>query len=62
LRPSGIHRIFLYDQCVDMRKSFEGLSRLIEASFLKEDSSPYNLDFTPEKVALSPVDTYFGDI
>jgi transposase len=33
LRPSGIHRIFLYDQCVDMRKSFEGLSRLIEASY-----------------------------
>jgi transposase len=32
LRPSGIHRIFLYDQCVDMRKSFEGLSRLIESS------------------------------
>jgi transposase len=33
LRPSGIHRIFLYDQCVDMRKSFEGLSRLIEAAY-----------------------------
>jgi transposase len=33
LRPSGIHRIFLYDQCVDMRKSFEGLSRLIEVSY-----------------------------
>jgi transposase len=33
LRPSGIHRIFLYDQCVDMRKSFEGLSRLIESSY-----------------------------
>ena len=32
MRPSGIHRIFLYDQCVDMRKSFEGLSQLIEAS------------------------------
>ena len=32
MRPSGIHRIFLYDQCVVMRKSFEGLSRLIEAS------------------------------
>lgn len=33
MRPSGIHRIFLYDQCVDMRKSFEGLSQLIEASY-----------------------------
>ena len=33
MRPSGIHRIFLYDQCVDMRKSFEGLSRLIEACY-----------------------------
>jgi len=33
LRPTGIHRIFLYDRCVDMRKSFEGLSRLIEVSF-----------------------------
>jgi transposase len=33
LRPSGIHRIFLYDQCVDMRKSFEGLSQLIEVSY-----------------------------
>ena len=33
MRPSGIHRIFLYDQCVDMRKSFEGLSRLIEVSY-----------------------------
>ena len=32
MRPSGIHRIFLYDQCVDMRKSFEGLSRLIDTS------------------------------
>ena len=32
MRPSGIHRIFLYDQHIDMRKSFEGLSRLIEAS------------------------------
>lgn len=33
MRPSGIHRIFLYDQSVDMRKSFEGLSQLIEASY-----------------------------
>lgn len=33
MRPSGIHRIYLYDQCVDMRKSFEGLSQLIEASY-----------------------------
>ena len=33
MRPSGIHRIFLYDQCVDMRKSFEGLSRLIDVSY-----------------------------
>ena len=33
MRPSGIHRIFLYDQHVDMRKSFEGLSQLIEASY-----------------------------
>lgn len=33
LRPSGVHRIFLYDQCIDMRKSFEGLSRLIEVSY-----------------------------
>lgn len=33
MRPSGIHRIFLYDRCVDMRKSFEGLSQLIEVSY-----------------------------
>ena len=33
MRPSGIHRIFLYDQHIDMRKSFEGLSYLIEASY-----------------------------
>ena len=33
MRPSGIHRIFLYDQHIDMRKSFEGLSHLIEASY-----------------------------
>lgn len=33
MRPSGIHRIFLYDQCIDMRKSFEGLSRLIDSSY-----------------------------
>jgi len=33
LRPSGIHRIFLYDRAIDMRKSFEGLSQLIEVSY-----------------------------
>jgi len=33
LRPSGIHRIFLYDQHIDMRKSFEVLSHLIESSY-----------------------------
>ncbi|MGA2404191.1 MAG: IS66 family insertion sequence element accessory protein TnpB [Syntrophobacteraceae bacterium] len=33
MRLFGIHRIFLYDQHVDMRKSFEGLSRLIEVSY-----------------------------
>ena len=33
MRPSGVHRIFLYEQHVDMRKSFEGLSRLIEVSY-----------------------------
>jgi transposase len=33
LRPPATSRIFLYDQTVDMRKSFEGLSRLIERAF-----------------------------
>jgi transposase len=33
LRPAGIHRIFLYDRSIDMRKSFEGLSQLIEVSY-----------------------------
>jgi transposase len=33
LRPSGIHRIFLYDRCIDMRKSFEGLSQLVESAY-----------------------------
>lgn len=32
MRPSG-NRIFLYDRCIDMRKSFEGLSRLIESAY-----------------------------
>ncbi|MDA8428880.1 MAG: IS66 family insertion sequence element accessory protein TnpB [Geobacteraceae bacterium] len=32
MHPSGVHRIFLYGRCIDMRKSFEGLSRLIEVS------------------------------
>ncbi len=27
--PLGYHRIFIYDQPVDMRKSFEGLSTLV---------------------------------
>jgi transposase len=31
--PSGCHAIHLYDQAVDMRKSFEGLSALVEAAF-----------------------------
>jgi transposase len=33
VRPSGFSQIHLYDQAVDMRKSFEGLSRLIECAF-----------------------------
>jgi transposase len=33
LRPSGCQPIHLYDQAVDMRKSFEGLSTLVEAAF-----------------------------
>ena len=33
IAPPGIHRVFLYDRCVDMRKSFEALSRLIESPY-----------------------------
>lgn len=33
MRPFGLNRIHLYDQAVDMRKSFEGLSRIIEDSY-----------------------------
>ena len=32
MRPFGATRIFLYDQSVDMRKSFEGLGLLIDRS------------------------------
>ena len=32
MRPFGLNQIYLYDQAVDMRKSFEGLSRLIESA------------------------------
>ena len=33
MHPSGCQPIFLYDDAVDMRKSFEGLSALVEAAF-----------------------------
>ncbi|MDD2956859.1 MAG: IS66 family insertion sequence element accessory protein TnpB [Oscillospiraceae bacterium] len=33
MRPAARHPIYLYDQPVDMRKSFEGLSGLVEQSF-----------------------------
>ncbi len=33
MRPSGFNQIYLYDQAVDMRKSFEGLSQLIECAY-----------------------------
>ena len=33
MRPTGCQPILLYDQAVDMRKSFEGLSTLVEAAF-----------------------------
>ncbi len=33
MRPSGLSQIYLYDRTVDMRKSFEGLSLLIECAY-----------------------------
>jgi transposase len=34
MRPSaGLNQILLYDTAIDMRKSFEGLSRIVEFSF-----------------------------
>jgi transposase len=33
MHPPGCQSIFLYDEAVDMRKSFEGLSALVEAAF-----------------------------
>lgn len=33
MRPFGLNQIYLYDQSVDMRKSFEGLGQLIECAF-----------------------------
>jgi len=33
MRPLGLHQIYLYDQAIDMRYSFEGLSRLVESTF-----------------------------
>jgi transposase len=33
VRPSGCQPILLYDEAVDMRKSFEGLSTLVDAAF-----------------------------
>ena len=33
MRPFGLNQIFLYDQPVDMRKSFEGLGQLVERAF-----------------------------
>ena len=33
MRPSRCQPIDLYDQAVDMRKSFDGLSTLVEAAF-----------------------------
>ena len=32
MRPPTLSQIYLYDQAVDMRKSFEGLSQLIECA------------------------------
>ena len=33
MRPFSLNQIYLYDQSVDIRKSFEGLSQLIEDAF-----------------------------
>ncbi len=33
MRPSGLQQIYLYDQVVDMRKGFEGLSQLVECAY-----------------------------
>ena len=33
MRPFGLNQIYLYDQAIDMRYSFEGLSRLVENAF-----------------------------
>lgn len=33
MHPAGCRSILLYDDVVDMRKSFEGLSALVEAAF-----------------------------
>ena len=33
MRPFGAARIFLYDQPVDMRKSFEGLGLLVDRGY-----------------------------
>jgi transposase len=33
MRPTGCQPILLYDEAVDMRKSFEGLSTLVDAAF-----------------------------
>jgi transposase len=33
LHPLGLNPIYLYDQSVDMRKSFEGLGQLIECAY-----------------------------
>ena len=36
MRPDGCRPILLYDEAVDMRKSFDGLSALVEAAFPAE--------------------------
>lgn len=33
MRPTGCQPILLYNEAVDMRKSFEGLSTLVDAAF-----------------------------
>jgi transposase len=33
VRPFGLNQIYLYDQAIDMRYSFEGLGRLVENAF-----------------------------